>query len=138
MAAIARRLLLLIAAAAWSAYADQAQDVMRAVGQISSALTDNDPSGAMTPFDKATAGYATLENEFVGLTNAYQIANEVEVLDEDDTADQSQLTLRWTLTLVNLQSSQTQQKSGEVHVRLQLQKKKWKIVAFSPVDFFTP
>lgn len=138
MAAIARKLFPLLACSTWCAHADQAHDVMGAVSQITTALTDNDPSGAMGPFDKAAVGYTTLENEFAGLTNAFQIANEVEVLDEDDTAEQSQLTLRWVLTLVNVQSSETQRKSGEVHVRLRLEKKKWKIVEFSPVTFFTP
>jgi zona occludens toxin (predicted ATPase) len=138
MAVIARKLVLLFAAAAVAAHADQAQDVLRAVNQIASALTDGSPSDAIAPFDKSVVGYETLENEFVGLTNAYQIANEVEVLDEDDSPGESKLTLRWTITLTNIQSSESSRKSAEVHVRLRLQKKQWKIVEFSPVDLFTP
>lgn len=138
MAAIAPKLGLLLAVTAFSAYADQAQDVLRAVNQTASALTDGDPSDAMTPFDKSVAGYETLQDEFASLTNAYQIANEVEVLDEDDSASESQLTLRWAITLTNIQSSQSSRKTAEVHVKLRLEKKNWKIVEFSPVDLFTP
>lgn len=138
MAAIVRKLCLVLAATAWAAHADQAQDVMRAVGEITSALTDGNPSQAMGPFDKSMTSYETLQNEFAALTNAFLISNEVEVLDENDSPEQSQLTLRWALTLVNLQSSQSQRKSAEVHVRLRLEKKKWKIVEFTPVDLFTP
>ena len=138
MAAIAPKLALLLAATAFATQADQAQDVLRAVSRISTALTDNNPSDAMTPFDKSTPGYTTLESEFASLTNAYSIANEIQVLDEGDSPTETRLTLRWSLNLTNVQSSASTRKTSEVHVRLRLEKKKWKIVEFSPVDFFMP
>ena len=101
-------------------------------------LASGNPSDALTPFDKSAATYNTLENEFIGLTEAYLITSEADVLDEEDSADESKLTLRWVLTLTGKQSDENNRKSAEVHVRLHLQKGKWKIVEFSPVDLFTP
>lgn len=121
--------------------ADQPQDVLRVVNQVASALTAGNPSDAMTPFDKSLAGYSTLAQEFVGLTSAYQVTSEIDVVDEDDAAGESLLTLRWVLTLANNESGQSAggaRKEAEVHVRLRLLKKKWRIVEFTPVNLFTP
>ncbi len=129
---------MVIMAASAAGKAGQAQDVLRAINGVASALTDGDPSGAMTPFDKSAAGYETLANEFSSLTNAYSIANEVDVVDEEDGAEETSVTLHWILTLTNIESSQSNRKAAEVHARLRLENKKWKIVEFSPLDLFTP
>lgn len=139
MAVTAPKLALLLAVLlASGAAADQPHEVLQAVDQVAGALTAGNPSDAMSSFDKSMADYETLENDFAGLTAAYQITNEADILDEEDSASESQLTLRWVLTLTNRATSESTSKTAEVHVRLRLQKRKWKIVGFSPVDLFTP
>ncbi|MCU1291945.1 MAG: hypothetical protein JWP08_795 [Bryobacterales bacterium] len=138
MAAIARRICFLLALSAGGAMADQPDDVLRVINQVASALTENNPSDALIPIDKSLPNYNTLENEFIGLTSAYLITNEVEVLDEDDTADQTLLTLRWALTLASKETGESNSRSAEVHVRLRSQNGKWKIVELTPIDIFTP
>ena len=118
--------------------ADQPHDVLQVINQVATALTENNPSDALIPIDKSLPNYNTLENEFIGLTSAYLITNEVEVLDEDDSADQTLLTLRWALTLASKETGESNARSAEVRVRLRSQKGKWKIVELSPVDIFTP
>jgi hypothetical protein len=139
MAAIARRVCFLIALPAGIALADQSHDVLRAINQVATALSANNPSQALVPIDKSLANYNTLENEFIGLTSAYQITNEAEVLDEEDTyPSETKLTLRWVLSLAARESGETSSRSAEVRVRLQVKDGKWKIVELAPIDIFNP
>jgi hypothetical protein len=139
MAATARRLCFLLVLPAGIAMADQSHDVLRAINQVATALTANNPSQALVPIDKSLANYNTLENEFIGLTSAYQITNEAEVLDEEDTSSsETKLTLRWVLSLASNETGETKSRSAEVQVRLQLKDGKWKIVELAPIDIFTP
>jgi hypothetical protein len=119
-------------------HADEAADVRAQLGAIATALTAGNPAEAMMPFDKSYADYDKLSNYFAGLTNAFQIVNNVSVTDEDDAAAESKLTVHWTLTLSDLGSNATQQREGDIHVRMVLRGRTWKIVEFAPIDVFDP
>lgn len=138
MVAIAPSAVLLSMLFASLAAADQPRDVLDAINHLSSALASGDPADAMTPFDRNMAGYDTLQDYFVGLTSSYQITNEAEVIDEQDSPSESELTLRWAVILTGRQSNVTTRKAAEVHVKLRLFKRQWKIVEFTPIDIFTP
>lgn len=118
--------------------ADQASDVRSQVETIARGLSAGDPAAAMAPFDKSYTHYDTLSDYFGGLTSAFEIVNNVDVVDEEDTAAESKLTVHWTITLSDLQSHFTQQRMGDVQVRLVLKNRKWKIVDFSPIEVFDP
>lgn len=118
--------------------ADQASDVRSQLGVIATALTAANPAEAMTPFDKSYADYDKLADYFAGLTNAFQIVNNVNVTDEEDAAAESKLTVHWTITLSDVGSNSTQQRAGDIQVRLVLKDRKWKIVEFSPIKVFDP
>ncbi|MBV9760600.1 MAG: hypothetical protein JO340_08550 [Acidobacteriaceae bacterium] len=137
MAATALRTgLVLLAAVLLSA--DQAADVRAQLGAIATGLTAGNPAQAMTPFDKSYSDYDKLSDYFAGLTNAFQIVNNLSVTDEEDGAAESKLTVHWTMTLSDQGKNFTQQRAGDIHVRLVLKGRKWKIVEFSPVDVFDP
>ncbi len=148
MAAIAPRLsrrhsvllfvpLLWIGSASWGA-ADQPAEVRGQLSRIADSLTAGDAAGAMSPFSKSFGDYDKLRDYFTGLTSAFSIVNEVDVLAESDTGTESLLTIHWTMTLSDNQSSFTNQRAAEIHVRLVRGKDKWKINGFSPIDLFDP
>src|ERR1700761_6462587 len=83
---------------------DQPADVRSKLAAIATALTAGNPAEAMVPFDKSYPNYGKLSNYFGGLTNAFQIVNEVDVVDEEDSATESKLTVHWTITLSDLGS----------------------------------
>ncbi len=118
--------------------ADRAQDVLSTINYVATALAGDNATDAMTPFDKSFPKYAKLRDYFAGLTDGWQIVNEIDVTDEEDSATQSNVTVQWTMTLTNKTTFQTERRSGEIHVRLALKHGKWKIVDFSPIDFFNP
>ncbi len=142
MPAIARKTFLaalaFVFAGAGIASADQPHDALDVINHVTGALAEGDPADAIAPFDSSMDGYDTLQNQFVGLTQSYQIVNEADVVDEQDSADEIQLTLRWAVTLTGRQTSFTNRKSAQVHLKMRRQKGKWKIVEFAPLDLFAP
>jgi hypothetical protein len=136
MAAIARSpvvFLLALAAAGLGAEMPRAQ-----VSYVASALTAGNPADAMTPFDKSFPAYEKLRGYFTGLTGAFQVTNQLEVTEEQDSPDEATLTLEWTLTLTDPQTGYTKNRDATIHARLVPKGDKWKIVEFSPIELFDP
>lgn len=138
------------------AFADRAADVLAQLAYAANALSNNNPSDAMEPFDKSCPNYDQIKDFFNGLTNSYAIRNEIDVADEDDSAEsETKITINWTITLtprsgqsqangrddynaqVNREDA-TERRVGDVQVRLVLKRGKWKIVSFSPIAIFDP
>jgi hypothetical protein len=136
MAVIARKLLLAAMMSAATVAADQAHDVLRTINHVASALTGGNPADAMISFDKSCPNYTSLQDDFIGLTDGYELSNEADVTDEADSPTETTLTLQWTLSLTNKSSSENLTRKAEIHVRLRKENGKWKIVDFSPADFF--
>jgi hypothetical protein len=118
--------------------ADRPPSALEAINHVATALAGDNAADAMTPFDRSFTKYAKLRDYFSGLTDGSQLVNEVEVIDEQDSGTESNLTFEWTLTLTNKTTLQTERRTGEIHVRLKLEGGKWKIVDFSPIDLFNP
>jgi len=118
--------------------ADRAHDVLSTINYVATALAGDNAADAMTPFDKSFPNYVKLRDYFEGLTDGWQIVNEVDVTDEEDSATQSNITVQWTMTLTNKSTFQIERRSGQIHLRLALEHGKWKVVDFSPIDFFDP
>ncbi len=118
--------------------ADQATDIRRELSQVANELTAGNPADALTPFSKAFRDYGKLSDYFTGLTGAFAITNEVDVLQEQDTEAEATLTVQWTLSLSDQQSNLTTRREATVHVRMVLEKKKWRIADFTPISLFDP
>ncbi len=102
------------------------------------ALTGGNPADAMTPFSKSFANYDKLRNYFIGLTNAFDIVNEVDVTEEQDSPNEILATIHWAITVSNKGNNSSNQRSAEIHVRLVQERGKWRILGFSPIDVFDP
>jgi hypothetical protein len=135
MAAIARSslLCLLLAVAALGANTPRQQ-----VGHVASALTARVAADAMAPFDKSFADYDKLRGYFNGLTAAFEVTNQLEVTEEQDSAGEATITVEWDLTLANAENGYSQNRNASVHIRLVQKSGQWKIVEFSPVELFNP
>jgi hypothetical protein len=141
MAVIARNVVIgccALALAAVHARADQAADVRSTLEVVATALTSGNPAQAMMAFDKSYANYDKLSSYFGGLTSAFRIVNEIDVVDEEDTAAETKVTVHWTITLSDLGTNYTNRREGDVNARLILKDRKWKIVDFAPISIFDP
>ncbi len=120
------------------ARADQAADARSKLEVIARGLSEGNPADAISPFDKSYPSYDKLSGYFGGLTDAFQIVNEIDVVDERDTDAETTLTVRWTMTLSDLGSNYTERRTGDIQARLVLKGRKWKIVEFAPIEIFDP
>lgn len=118
--------------------ANDSTDARAQVSHVASALSDGNAADAMTPIDKSYAHYGKLRDYFSGLTAAFQISNGISVSDEQDDKDQVSLSVHWDLTLTDLQTNYTQNRSADLEIKLVRVKNKWKIVDIEPIDLFNP
>ncbi len=130
-------LMLIALAAAQPLEADRSSDVRADISYVATALTSGNAADAMSRFDKSFSDYEKLRSYFQGL-NAFEVGNEVDVVDEQDTDTETKLTVNWTLTLTDAATDSTERRSGDINVRLVLREGKWKIVDFSPISLFNP
>ncbi len=119
-------------------WADQPDGLRTQLNTIATALSAGDPSAAMGPFSKSYGSYDKLRNYFSGLTNAFSIANEVDVTDEQEARTEIRATVHWAITLSTLGSDNNNQRSADIQVRCVREKEKWKIADFAPIDLFDP
>ncbi len=118
--------------------ADQAADLRSLLSNIAMALTGGNPADAMTPFSKSLANYDKLRDYFTGLTNAFDIVNEVDVTDEEDSPNEILATVHWSLTVSEKGNNSSNQRAADIHVRCVRERGKWRIYGFSPIDVFDP
>lgn len=122
-----------------SLFADPSSDLRATLQRVATGLTDENPADAMKPFARSFVDYDKLSGYFEGLTGSYQITNEVDVADEQDSPDQVVATIEWTITLSdNTNPGVQDSRYGQIHVRMVREQKRWKIVEFSPIDLFNP
>lgn len=137
MAATGLRIIALFAALPLL-YADQTADLRSQLDVIARGLSAGDPAAGMTVFDRSLKDYVKLSNYFGGLTNAFNIVNEIDVSDEQDSNDEIKATVHWTITLSDVGSNYTERRAGDINLRLVQRGRKWKIVEFAPIDIFDP
>jgi hypothetical protein len=113
------------------------QDLRNRLSDVAMALSAGNPSNAMEPFDKSFDNYQKLSDYFTALTNAYQVASEVEVTDEEDAADGIKLSVHWTLHLTD-SGKNTESRSADLTLQWARKKGKWKITNLAPLDLFDP
>ena len=123
--------------AAIPARADTSSEARAQVTAVAEALTSADAAQAMTHFAKSFPDYEKLRLYFEGLS-AFQIENQLDITDEQDTTSSVALTITWEITLTDLASDRSRRRSGEIHVKLIPVESKWRIVDFSPLDIFNP
>jgi len=118
-------------------YADRAADVRAQIGRIATALSSGNPADAMVPFDKSFKDYEKLKGYFEALAR-YQLSNEVDVTDEEDSETETTISVHWTMTLADLGTNTSEERAADLKIRLVARDAKCTVVDLSPVDFFNP
>jgi hypothetical protein len=118
--------------------ADQASDLRTLLSDIAVALTSGDPASALEPFSKSLPDYNKLRDYFSGLTSAFDIVNEVDVTDEQDSPHETKATVHWVITFTSKGNNWSNQRDADIQVQCVQEKKKWLISGFSPIDVFDP
>jgi hypothetical protein len=119
------------------AAADASSDARAQVAAVAEALSSGDAADAMTHFSKSLPDYDKVRRYFEGLS-AFQVENQLNFTDEEDSDTSVGLTITWDITLTDLGSDRSRRRTGEIHVKLAPTDSKWRIVEFTPLDIFNP
>ena len=138
MRAIARSAVLLCLAAGF-ACADAHDDVIGVVTDMAGALIEVNVPQFMTAFSKSLPEYDTLERNVRALVTNADVSSSVVPVTEDAKGDTYAIDLDWLLEVRSLEQDGPIVRRREViHCQLRKEKKRWKIVALTPLDFFAP
>jgi hypothetical protein len=139
MRAIGRNLAILAVVAAVPGLAGNHADVVDLFASMASALSDDNTAGFMAAFDKNMPDYDKLGGYIAGLIGQAEVTSHVDpVKDEGDESKRS-VDLDWTLQIRSREMSGPMiEREQTVHAELVKQKKHWRIVSISPLDFFAP
>ena len=119
--------------------ADTHADVVNLFASMTSALAYENTAGFMAAFDKNMPGYDTLSSYIAGLIGQAEVTCDVEWnKDEGDDTTRS-VDVDWTMQIRSREMAGPMvQREQTVHAELVKQKKHWRIVSISPLDFFAP
>jgi hypothetical protein len=139
MPAIVRNLALIAAAAAVAAVAETHTGVVDLFASMASKLSDDNAAGFMDGFDKSMPDYGKLRDWIAGLIAQAEVSSSIEpIKDEGDEVKRS-VDLDWTLQIRSREASgPLVERQQTVHAELVKQKKRWRIVSITPLDFFEP
>lgn len=126
------------AAAPESETGKQSAQARAVLGAIADDLAAGNATEALTHFEDIMPNYDTLRSYWNGLVSAFYISNGIQVLDETDDPGRTKLTVRWDLTLTDLQSYYTDNRSAELSISLVRKGGKWRISEISPISLFDP
>jgi hypothetical protein len=138
MAATGLKYFALLVLLAATLSAQQSKAIYRQVATVATSLTAGSASEAMMPFDKSFDGYEKLRDDFNALVSAYQLVNQIEILEQDIVATEATLTVRWVLTMNDPVTALGETRTQDVIVKLSFLRYQWRIVGFSPIDLFDP
>jgi len=117
--------------------ADTHDDIIDLFASMAAALSEINVPQFMAAFDKDMPDYDKLKSAVTGLVNQAEVSSSVEPLrDEGDDASRT-VELDWYLEIRSLVPDGPLVRRREVvHCQLRKEKKRWKIVALKPIEFF--
>ena len=134
-----RRFFLIAIAATVLASDDAPQELIDLFATMASALTEANPDVFLRAIDPSMPGYERLAANVNALATQNALSNSIEIVSQKGDDRVQVVELDWLLEIIG---------KGESHVfvrrevlvkcRLERQKKKWRIVALDPSDFFAP
>jgi hypothetical protein len=134
-----RRLFLLAIAAAALAPGDTPQDVIDLFATMASALSESNPDVFLRAIDPAMPGYERFAANVTALATQNALSNSIEIVSQTGDDRVQDVELDWLLEISGKgQSRVFLRREVIVKCRLERQKKKWRVVALDPADFFAP
>jgi hypothetical protein len=134
-----RRRLLLLAILVPIVAADPRQEVYDLLGSMASGLSEGNPAQFLEAFDRSMKGYSELAANVRAVVQQSDVLSAIDLV--DDAGDDQKRTVRvdWLLQLGDKQNSASVvRRQKTIEVKLEKQKRKWRVVSLEPRDFFSP
>jgi hypothetical protein len=135
-----RLLLPAILLASCVAFAEVPPEVWKTIADAAEGLGNDDSTAFFNQFDRNMPAYAALRTNVEALLNGNQVISTLVTITDDGDDRKRSLELDWLMALNDKNDPDVRKETrrGIVKVRVELQGKRWKIVALEPVDFFRP
>jgi len=138
MRAIARSAIL-IACSAILLPAAAHDEVVKLLASMASGLTTVNIPLFMEAFDKEMPDYDKLQANVTALTNQAEVTSSIEPIEEQGGDDRYSIDLDWYIQVRSLlPDGPVVTRRQLVHCELRKDKKRWKIEALKPIEFFAP
>jgi len=132
-----RRTLLLLGATL--ALADTRQELIDVFGAMAAALSEGNPAVFLKAIDPAMPGYPRLAGDVKALAAQNELSSSIEIARQEGNDRIQTVELDWLLEIKGKdQSHNFLRRQAIVKCRLELQKRKWRIVSIEPASFFAP
>jgi hypothetical protein len=134
-----RRLFLLAIAIAALALGDTPQELIDLFASMASALSEANPDVFLRAIDPSMPGYERFASRVQALATQNALSNSIEIVSQKGDDRVQDVELDWLLEISGKgQSRVFLRREVIVKCRLERQKKKWRVVALDPADFFAP
>lgn len=139
MRAIGRNLAILAAASAALSFAAVDAAILDLFASMTSALSNENTAGFMAAFDKNMPEYDRLRTYIDGLIGEGEITSNIDPVKDQGDASRRSVDLDWTMRIRSRElSGPMVEREQTIHAELVKQKKHWRIVSITPLDFFAP
>jgi hypothetical protein len=130
----------LLAAMAFAASAAKAPETpVSVLSDLSGALSNNNPAGALSAFDHQMRSYGTIEQNVVAITAQDDVTSAIDVVSDEEAAGVHKLDLDWLLRLISrTDPNLLESRRVRVNVEMRQIKGRWKITAMEPVSILDP
>jgi hypothetical protein len=117
--------------------ADTHDDVIDLFASMAAAMSELNVPQFMDAFDKDMPDYDKVKTGVTALVNQAEVSSSVEPLSDDGDESKRIVDLDWYLEIRSLLPDGPLVRRREVvHCELRKEKKRWKIVALRPIEFF--
>jgi hypothetical protein len=106
---------------------------------MAAALAEINVAQFMDAFDKDMTGYDKLKTEVTGLVRQADLSSSVEPLKDEGNDSKRTVELDWILEIRSLvPDGPLVRRRQIIRCELRKDKKRWKIVSLTPIEFFAP
>jgi hypothetical protein len=132
-----RRLFLIAVTAVAFSQAAVTEELTGLFASMASALSDANPGEFLRAIDPAMPGYTQLAGNIRALATQNAVSCSIEIVSQKGDDHTQDVNLQWLLEIKGIgQSSVAITRELVVKCKLEHQKKKWRIIALDPIDFF--
>ena len=134
-----RLLLLLLVSTVPLAGADPARDSASVITSLAASLTAGNAQEFIAPFDPAMPGLDRLRTGVSALVAQGETQSFIELTKNEGDEHTRTLELTWELRILRTgDATISSRRQLQVTCKLELRGKRWRIVAFEPIDFLIP
>jgi len=134
---ISRRALLATLAA--PLLADASREAIDLFSVLASALSEGNGLSFLDRIDHAMEDYQKLEQDILALTAQNEVLSSIDVLKQEGDDHARAVEVDWFLQIRSREQSGPLERRREiVKCRIELKKRKWKVISLEPLSFFAP